>query len=159
MPSERRYRVPPRRFEVTDFRPRSGGAPAPPRGFAAVTHPIDRCDPVPHRDQPRGAGQNISRAESEPKAGTQAPRGSRRVQFHRRALRAIQFSPLNHPRGGPGQEWGFATLDAGPHCPIRPSVGSCSRPITQRPWQPAIGSAFHWVRALRVSIATDSRLS
>ena len=59
------------------------------------------------------------------------PRGRSR----RDAPRAIQLPPLSCPRSGPGQTWGFATLNAGPHCTIRTSDGGYRWPITWVPYR------------------------
>lgn len=46
-------------------------------------------------------------------------------------LRPIQLPPLNFPRDGPPQKWGFEAQEgADPHCDIRPSEGGYQPPVT-----------------------------
>ena len=79
------------------------------------------------------------------------PRGRSR----RRPPRAIQLPPLSSPRGGPRQTWGFATLNAGPHCPIHPSVGGYQPPITRVPRR----AVKQLAGPPRVSASVDLRMS
>ena len=74
---------------------------------------------TPH---PRGGDQDIYKVGGR----TEAQHPARETPGPKRPEnrpRAIQLPPLSNPRGGPGQKWGFATLDAGPHCTIHLSVG------------------------------------
>ena len=72
-----------------------------------------------------------------------------------RSPRAIQLPPLSSPRDGPGQTWGFATLNAGPHCTMRPSVGGYQPPIT---WVPR-RAMKRLAGSPRVSASVDPRMS
>ena len=84
---------------------------------------------TPH---PRRDDQDIYKVGDRAEAPCPA-RATPGAEAAERSPRAIQLPPLSFPRSGPGQTWGFATLNAGPHCPIRPSEGGYQPPITWGP--------------------------
>ena len=97
---------------------------ARPRGAFTPSHtppPVDR-----------GGDQDIYKVGG--RAEAQRPtRETPGAEAAERSPRVIQLPPLSSPRDGPGQTWGFATLNVGPHCTIRPSVGGYQPPATWAP--------------------------
>ena len=106
---------------------------------------------TPH---PRRDDQDIYKVGGRAEARRPA-RGTPGAEAAERSPRAIQLPPLSRPRDGPGQTWGFATLNAGPHCTIRPSDEGYPPPIT---WVPRRATKQR-AGSPRISALVDPRMS